>query len=61
MSGRARDDDQVIEKLDIVIRLLQDLFILEGLKAGVHTEDLRRILRVDKKRINRISKHVKEG
>lgn len=60
MSGRAQDDDEVVEKLDTVIRLLQDLFILEGIRAGVRTEDLRRILRVDKKRINRISKHVKE-
>ena len=46
-----------IEKL---IRLLQDLFILEGIKADVDKEQLRRLLAIDKTRINNVSKLFKK-
>lgn len=51
--------DPVCERLDLVIRLLQDLLIMEGVKAGINKEELRKILAIDKLRIFRISKQIK--
>ena len=47
------------KKLDEIKNLLEDLFILEACKIKSNKEDLRKILKIDKKRINRISKLVK--
>jgi hypothetical protein len=51
-------DEQVLVKLDRVISLLEDLFILEAARIGVNQAPLREILRIDKRRIGRIAKHV---
>lgn len=52
--------DKVLLKLDRVIALLEDLFILQAARNGVNKAPLRDILRIDKKRIGRIAKHVKK-
>jgi len=51
-------EDKVLAKLDRIITLLEDLFILEASHMGMKKEPLREILRIDKKRIGRIAKHV---
>ncbi len=51
-------DEKLLGKLDRVISLLEDLFILEAARIGMKKEPLRQILRIDKRRIGRIAKHV---
>jgi hypothetical protein len=46
--------------MERVVVLLEDLFILEACAVGMNKESLRQILRIDKKRIGRIAKHVKQ-
>lgn len=53
-------DEKVLLKLDRVIVLLEDLFILQAARNGVNQAPLREILRIDKKRIGRIAKHVEK-
>jgi len=53
--------DPVADKLDNVLPILQDLFILEGLRAGMTVGDIRKILHIDKQRVTNISKHVKQA
>ena len=43
------------DKLDIVIRLLEDLFILEAASAGFSRDAIRRVISVDNNRISRVS------
>jgi hypothetical protein len=40
--------------------LLEDLFILEAARIGMNKDSLRQILRIDKRRIGRIAKHVQD-
>jgi hypothetical protein len=47
------------EKLDKLISLLQDLIVLEGAKAGIKKEQLRKLLGIDMNRVTRIWKHIK--
>lgn len=58
MRGAPLEGEKILENLNVVIALLQDLFILEGVKAGIKKEEVRRILRIDKHRVTRISKHI---
>jgi DNA-binding MarR family transcriptional regulator len=43
-------------RTNLTLTVLQDLFILEGLKAGMKVGDIRKILRIDKRRVTNISK-----
>jgi hypothetical protein len=49
------------EKLDAILSVMQDLLILEGAKAGIRRDDLRRIVAVDSNRISRVMKHVRRS
>lgn len=62
MSEKDKNDElaTVIKKLDTVISLLEDLFILEGVKMNVDKEKLRSMFGVRRDRVTRISKLVKE-
>jgi len=53
------DDAKLEVKLDRVITLLEDLFILEACRIDMNKSALRQILRIDKRRIGAIAKHVK--
>lgn len=59
MATESQKDQRVLEKLDTIIRLLEDLFILEASKAELPKEDIRKILKINKNRIGVISKHIK--
>lgn len=58
MNRAQTNDEKVLSKLDRVITLLEDLFILEAARVGMNRKPLREILRIDKRRIGRIAKHV---
>ena len=48
------------DKTDQILNVLQDLFILESLKAGMNVDDIRKILKIDKWRVSNISKYMKQ-
>jgi predicted XRE-type DNA-binding protein len=56
--SRETAEDNVGEKLDAIIRLIQDLFIVEATRAGMQQEEIRRVLGVRKTRVSSISKHI---
>ncbi len=60
MREPSTNDDRILAGLERVTTLLEDLFILEASRMGMKKEPLRQILRIDKRRIGRIAKHVKE-
>jgi hypothetical protein len=49
------------QKLDEVIRLLEDLFILQALNAKVKREDIRAVLGVHTTRISKIAGGLKRA
>lgn len=56
------DPEKVVEdKLDRIIRLLEDLFILEATKSQVGRDAVRSILRVHNRRISKISKGLRDA
>jgi hypothetical protein len=61
MKAPQTTDEKVLLKLDRVIALLEDLFILQAARYGVNQAPLRDVLRIDKKRIGRIAKHVQKA
>jgi len=58
MAGKESDSGAVLKKLDRVIDLLEDLLVLQGRRAGMGKEELRKVIRIDSKRVSRITKHV---
>jgi len=52
--------DPLVEKLDALLRATQDLFILQALQAGINSHDVRKILRIDIKRVSNINKYLKD-
>ena len=51
-------EDKILARLDRIVTLLEDLFILQASQMRMNKEPLREILRIDKRRIGRIAKHV---
>jgi hypothetical protein len=59
MAGKELNEGSVIEgKLDAVVKLLQDLFILEATRGGMGQEPIRKILGVRMARVSDIRKHI---
>ena len=54
-------DGEVIDRLERVIALLENLFILQATQAGVGVEQQRKVLGIAKERINQVSKEVRKG
>lgn len=61
MAKKNQETYQTIEKLDALLRVTQDLFILQALTAGANVNDVRRIMKIDKHRVSNISKHLKNA
>jgi hypothetical protein len=59
MAEKKVNTNQVITESNSVLTVLQDLFILEGLKAGMKGKDIRKILQIDQWRVTNISKSLK--
>lgn len=60
MPRNVDSDKRLEDKLDAVIRLLEDLFILQASTAKVGRENIRAVLRVTPNRISRIRKGLKQ-
>lgn len=60
MPRNVDSDNRLENKLDVVIRLLEDLFILQASKANVGRENIRAVLRVTPNRISKIAKGLKQ-
>ncbi len=56
MAKKSSAPDPISEKLDALIRVTQDLFILHALTAGARVDDVRKALKIDKWRVSNISK-----
>lgn len=61
MAKKNQEIDPTNEKLEALLRVTQDLFILQALIAGVNVDDVRRIMKIDKHRVSNISKHLKNA
>lgn len=61
MGAKKEPNDLLVERVDALVRATQDLFILQGLLAGVNVDDIRKILKIDKHRVSNISKHLKDA
>jgi hypothetical protein len=59
MAKIANKDSQVEDKLDTIIRLLQDLFILEAAKAKIGRDSIRSVLGIHTTRISKVMKGLK--
>jgi len=59
MARNEKPDSRIEEKLDAIIRLLEDLFILEVAKAKVGRDNIRGILGVHTTRISNVMKGLK--
>ena len=61
MAKKTSAGDPVVDRLDLLLRATQDLFILNALNAGVKVDDVRKILKIDKLRVSNISKYLKDA
>jgi hypothetical protein len=59
MAKKNTGADPISEKLDALIRVTQDLFILHALVAGAKVDDVRKALKIDKWRVSNVSKALK--
>jgi len=56
---RAKNSDDIIQqKLDVLITILQDLFIVEAARSGISPTEIRKLLGIAMGRVARISKHI---
>jgi hypothetical protein len=59
MKRKPTEVEQAVQKLDKVVALLEDLFILQALHAGVNRDGIRRALRIGPARVSAINKGFK--
>jgi hypothetical protein len=55
------NDRRLDEKLDTIIRLLEDLFILQASSAKIGRENIRAVLKVTPNRISKVAKGLKQN
>ncbi len=59
---RILDNDKRLEdKLDAIIRLREDLFILEAARAKIGRENIRAVLRVRPARISKVTEGLRQS
>lgn len=61
MPKNGDSDNRIADKLDTVIRLLEDLFILNASTANVGRDNIRAVLGVHNTRISKIKKGLKQA
>lgn len=57
-SKARRPADPATQKLDAILELLRDTFIIEGKRAGLSRNQVRELLRVDIHRVSRVWRHL---
>ena len=60
MAKKNMESDPVEEKLDLLVRLTQDLLILQALQAGVTSHKVAAMVKIDKVRVSNVSKYLKD-
>ena len=58
---KSDDDGRLGEKLDKIIQLLEDLFILQASQANIGRDNIRAVLHVRNTRVARIRKGLKQA
>ncbi|TAK87228.1 MAG: hypothetical protein EPO20_05340 [Betaproteobacteria bacterium] len=58
MAKQKNASDSITDRLDTLIRITQDLFILQALVAGAKVDDVRKALKINKWRVVNISKSL---
>ncbi len=61
MAAKKTTPDPISEKLEALLRVTQDLFILQALLTGMKGDDVRAALKIDKLRVSKISVYVKRA
>lgn len=51
-------NEKVLAKLDQILKVAENIFILDAAKSGIPSGEIRAILHIDKNRVGAISKHV---
>ena len=54
-----KDKPVSAESVERLVFLMENIFILESLKAGINVEDIRKLLKIDKWKIINVSKILK--
>lgn len=52
------NEEKLIQKMDALLEIMQNLFIIEAVKSKMPREEIRKILKIDKRRIGRVSKYI---
>jgi len=60
MQNAESEQERVAKRLDTVIGLLEDTFILQALKAGMDSTSVRELTGLRRERVSRISTHLHE-
>lgn len=61
MPKKNAESDAIEAKLDLLVRISQDLLILQALQAGLTSHGVAAMLRIDKGRVSNISKYMKDA
>jgi hypothetical protein len=61
MAKKNTATDPINDRLDALIRVTQDLFILQALLGGMQVGDVRAALKIEKARVSKISVYVKRA
>ena len=54
------NEERILQRLDKMIELLEDIFILQATRKGMKNTELRKIRGVAMTRISRIKKHLEK-
>ncbi len=54
------ETEAISRQLNRIIQILEDIFILQASIAQMNRKKLRAVVGIDMKRVNRISKHIKQ-
>jgi len=57
-SRARRPVDPIAQKLDAVLEVLRNIFIIEGKRAGLSQNQVRELLGVDIYRVSRVWRHI---
>jgi len=60
MPGRDTQEALVRRKLDAIVELLEDIFILHAARTGIKQQEIRKVLGVSIVRVNRMAKQIKK-
>lgn len=58
MKSSPTTEERMLKQLENMTRLLEDMFILQAVKAGMDRTKVRKLLGVRMTRVSRISKHL---